>query len=87
MAGYGTDVWTAGGDYSFVPCVAPFVGALIGGAIYDFFIFTGDSPMNREQFGWIQLKEHWHDWRAKVHNNDEKNLPIAPEGLPTNMHL
>lgn len=38
-------------NFSIIPCTAPFVGAIIGGAIYDILIFTGDSPFNRKRFG------------------------------------
>jgi aquaglyceroporin related protein, other eukaryote len=31
--------------------VAPFFGCLTGGFLYDLFIFTGDSPINRPCFG------------------------------------
>jgi aquaglyceroporin related protein, other eukaryote len=31
--------------------VAPFLGCLFGGIIYDIFIFTGQSPINTPCFG------------------------------------
>ena len=31
--------------------VAPFLGCLTGGFLYDLFIFTGDSPVNEAGFG------------------------------------
>jgi aquaglyceroporin related protein len=34
-----------------VPIVAPFLGCLFGGFLYDTFLFTGDSPMNLPYMG------------------------------------
>lgn len=34
-----------------VPLVAPLVGALFGGFLYDVFIFEGQSPINRPWMG------------------------------------
>ncbi|GAO49735.1 hypothetical protein G7K_3878-t1 [Saitoella complicata NRRL Y-17804] len=50
-AGYGSGVWTAGNSYWWIPCVAPFCGCLFGGLVYDLLLFTGDSPVNRPNFG------------------------------------
>ncbi|RKP37563.1 aquaporin-like protein [Dimargaris cristalligena] len=36
-AGYGSEPWIAHDRWAWVPCVAPFVGGLIGGFLYDFF--------------------------------------------------
>ncbi|RKP37564.1 aquaporin-like protein, partial [Dimargaris cristalligena] len=36
--GYGSEPFTAANNYAWVPVVAPFPGALIGGLIYDFMI-------------------------------------------------
>ena len=49
--GYGHEVWSAGGYYFWIPMVAPFLGALFGGIIYDIFIFTGPSPINSPYMG------------------------------------
>ncbi|OLL24926.1 Aquaporin-7 [Neolecta irregularis DAH-3] len=46
-AGYGTEVWSSGNYYFWIPMVAPFFGCLLGGGVYDFLIFTGDSPVNK----------------------------------------
>lgn len=40
--GYGHEVWSAGGYYFWIPMVAPFLGCLFGGVLYDVFIFTGE---------------------------------------------
>ncbi|KAF2170213.1 hypothetical protein M409DRAFT_64544 [Zasmidium cellare ATCC 36951] len=53
--GYGSDVWSAGGYYFWIPMVAPFPGCLFGGILYDLFIFTGQSPINQPWFGLGQL--------------------------------
>lgn len=50
--GYGNEVWTAGHYYFWVPMLAPFAGCLLGGFIYDVFVYTGaESPVNAPYFG------------------------------------
>ncbi|PFH55551.1 hypothetical protein XA68_18072 [Ophiocordyceps unilateralis] len=51
MLGYGSEVWSAGGYYFWIPMVAPFLGTLTGGALYDLFIYTGESPINSPWLG------------------------------------
>lgn len=53
MVGYGVDVFKAGGHYFWIPMVAPFLGCTFGGWLYDFFLFTGESPVNTP---WMGLK-------------------------------
>lgn len=74
--GYGSEVFTYGGNYSIIPCTAPFVGALIGGAIYDILIFTGDSPFNRKHFG----LDEWR-WKKTVMNPLDELADALPDGL------
>jgi aquaglyceroporin related protein len=50
-AGYGTGVFSAGGYYFWIPMVAPFLGALTGGGLYDLFLFSGESPANSPWLG------------------------------------
>ena len=38
VAGWGSEVFTAGNYFFWVPIVGPCVGAVLGGAAYDFFI-------------------------------------------------
>lgn len=46
--GYGSEVWSAGGYYFWIPIVAPLIGCTFGGFLYDTLIFTGaDSPINK----------------------------------------
>ena len=50
--GYGTEVWSAGNYYFWVPIVAPFIGCTFGGFLYDAFIYTGpESPLNTPWLG------------------------------------
>ncbi|KAH6950294.1 aquaporin-like protein [Ilyonectria sp. MPI-CAGE-AT-0026] len=49
--GYGTEVWTAGDYYFWVPIIAPFLGCVFGGFLYDAFIYTGESPINAAFLG------------------------------------
>lgn len=51
MIGYGSEVWSAGGYYFWIPMVAPFFGTVFGGFLYDTFIFTGQSPINTPGMG------------------------------------
>ncbi|KAL6867121.1 aquaporin-like protein [Trichoderma novae-zelandiae] len=53
--GYGHQVWTAGDYYFWVPVIAPFLGCLCGGFLYDTFIFTGDSPINLPYMGFTRV--------------------------------
>jgi aquaglyceroporin related protein len=53
--GYGSEVWSAGNYYFWIPMVAPFVGCLTGGILYDMFIYTGESPINTPWFGLAKL--------------------------------
>lgn len=51
----GHDVWSAGGYYFWIPMVAPFCGCVFGGVLYDFFIYTGPSPVNTAFFGLLDI--------------------------------
>ncbi|KAI6245593.1 Aquaporin [Erysiphe necator] len=53
--GYGSDVWTAGDYYFWIPMVVPFLGCLFGGFLYDAFLYTGESPLNEPWFGLKRL--------------------------------
>ncbi|KAI5460989.1 aquaporin-like protein [Mariannaea sp. PMI_226] len=55
MIGYGHEVWSAGGYYFWIPMVVPFLGCSFGGFLYDFFIFSGDSPINTPGLGLPRL--------------------------------
>ncbi|EXK28286.1 aquaglyceroporin like protein, other eukaryote [Fusarium oxysporum f. sp. lycopersici 4287] len=55
MIGYGSEVWSAGGYYFWIPMVAPFMGCAFGGLLYDVFIYTGPSPINTPGMGLPRL--------------------------------
>ncbi|KAG5363895.1 putative membrane protein [Yarrowia sp. B02] len=56
MIGYGSKVWTTGNYYFWVPIIAPFIGAALGGFFYDFFLYTGDeSPLNWPYMGFDRI--------------------------------
>ncbi|KEY65706.1 hypothetical protein S7711_07533 [Stachybotrys chartarum IBT 7711] len=55
MVGYGHEVWSAGGYYFWIPMVAPFFGCLLGGFLYDAFIYEGKSPVNTPMLGLPRL--------------------------------
>ncbi|TQW00023.1 aquaglyceroporin [Cordyceps javanica] len=57
FVGYGTEVFSAGGYYFWIPIVAPFFGTLFGGFLYDLFIYTGPSPINSPWFGLKRLAQ------------------------------
>jgi MIP family channel proteins len=44
VAGWGSEVWSAGGHWWWVPIAAPCVGALVGGFVYDVFITRRYPP-------------------------------------------
>ncbi|KHN96069.1 aquaglyceroporin [Metarhizium album ARSEF 1941] len=59
MIGYGAEVFSANGNYFWIPMVAPFFGCLTGGFLYDLFIYTGESPINSPYFGFRRfLRPH-----------------------------
>jgi aquaglyceroporin related protein len=60
--GYGSEVFSAGGYYFWIPIVAPFLGTLFGGFLYDVFIFTGESPINTP---WMGLKRIFRPHRER----------------------
>lgn len=49
--GYGSEVWSAGGYYFWIPMVSPFLGCVFGGFLYDVLLFTGESPINTPYWG------------------------------------
>lgn len=50
--GYGSEMFTAYDNYSWVPVIAPVIGAVLGGGLYDLFIYQGtDLPLNKPGFG------------------------------------
>jgi aquaglyceroporin related protein len=56
--GYGTEMMSAYDWYFWVPMIIPVIGCLLGGFIYDFFVYQGlDSPLNQPKFGYEQKKK------------------------------
>ena len=49
--GYGSEVWSAGNYYFWIPMVAPFLGCTFGGFLYDLLLFQGESPINTPYMG------------------------------------
>ncbi|ODQ80610.1 hypothetical protein BABINDRAFT_160867 [Babjeviella inositovora NRRL Y-12698] len=50
--GYGGDMFSVYDGYAWVPVVAPIIGGLLGGGLYDLFIYQGkESPVNKRNFG------------------------------------
>jgi len=48
LVGYGVEVFSANGFYFWIPIVAPIVGGLVAGFVYDALIYWGDkSPLNK----------------------------------------
>lgn len=43
VAGYGSEVFTNSGSYTWVPIIGPFVGAVLGGLIYEILIDSGSN--------------------------------------------
>lgn len=58
ILGYGSQVWSAGGYYFWIPIVCPVIGCTFGGFLYDFFIYTGDeTPINQRNFGLTRFQD------------------------------
>ncbi|POR34784.1 Aquaglyceroporin [Tolypocladium paradoxum] len=68
MAGYGPEVFSFGGYYFWIPMVAPFLGTLTGGALYDLFIYTGESPINTPWLGISRLFQPRRSVWSNTHN-------------------
>nr|POE79666.1 aquaporin-3 [Quercus suber] len=51
MVGYGSAVYTTANHYFWIPLVAPTLGAVFGGFLYDTLLFTGQSPINTPYWG------------------------------------
>ncbi|CAG8464959.1 17020_t:CDS:2 [Acaulospora colombiana] len=47
LVGYGVEVFTTSHFYFWVPLVAPVIGGLSAGFVYDSMIYWGKSPLNR----------------------------------------
>jgi len=72
FVGYGTEVWSAGGYYFWVPMVCPFIGCTFGGFLYDMLLYTGKSPINTE----------WLGFKALVRPDKKKIFRAVKEGDP-----
>lgn len=88
MIGYGSEVWSAGGYYFWIPIVAPFIGCLLGGFLYDAFMYTGDeSPINWPWLGFDRLfnphKRIEHDMGTVQQNVDAPMLVDAHPNMGT----
>jgi aquaglyceroporin related protein len=65
IVGYGSEVWSAGDYYFWIPMVVPFLGCTFGGFLYDTFIYTGpESPINQPWMGLKPLLQGRY-WRKK----------------------
>jgi aquaglyceroporin related protein len=75
IVGYGSNVWSAGEYYFWVPMVAPFCGCLFGGLLYDVFIYTGpESPINKPWWGLKGLMMNMRHGRIRSKKDLEKGL-------------
>ncbi|KAG5362557.1 putative membrane protein [Yarrowia sp. C11] len=72
MIGYGGKVWSTGTWYFWVPIIAPFIGGVLGGFMYDLFMYTGDeSPVNWPYMGFDRLLyifDKKHKWPRIEHD-------------------
>lgn len=73
ILGYGTEVWSAGNYYFWIPMVAPFIGCTFGGFLYDVFIYTGESPVNTP---WMGLKR-FTQLNRRTWSNTYRNKPTV----------
>lgn len=72
--GYGHEVWSAGGYYFWIPMVAPFLGCLFGGFLYDVFIYTGPSPINTPYMGLGDLFKPKEAVKNRVEDQKKENI-------------
>jgi len=63
FVGYGSEVWSAGGYYFWIPMIAPFIGCTFGGFLYDTLIYTGESPINTP---WMGVKRVVHPTKKGI---------------------
>ena len=54
--------------------VAPFLGCLFGGFLYDVFLFTGESPINTPYFGLGDLLHPRKAITERVQEHKEQGL-------------
>jgi len=71
MAGYGTELWTAYNWYwVWCPLAAPLCGGVVGGFLYDLFLYKGlESPLNA-RWGNTSKRHHEESGMAPVSNVD-----------------
>lgn len=74
MGSPGHEVWSAGGYYFWIPMVAPFCGCVFGGVLYDFFIYTGPSPINTAWFGLLGIIHPKRTAKERVKAQKEEGL-------------
>lgn len=66
VGGYGSELFSYGHYYFWVPLVIPLIGCLLGAFIYDVFIYQGhDSPLNQTDFGLHERSAHIREFRLK----------------------
>ncbi|TLD04468.1 uncharacterized protein PgNI_12065 [Pyricularia grisea] len=54
-----------------IPMVAPFFGCLLGGFIYDAFLYTGESPINTPWMGLKRLTQPRRDVWSNTYQRKE----------------
>ncbi len=65
ILGYGSEVWSAGNYYFWVPIVAPLFGTLFGGFLYDIFIYTGPESLINTPWLGAKVLVTGRAWRDK----------------------
>ncbi|KAB5593834.1 membrane protein [Ceratobasidium theobromae] len=74
MAGYGRELWNYRGQYwLYTPLIGPIVGAILGNAVYDAFLYTGsDSIFNKPD---AEARSR------RIHAPAEAKGKITPSGM------
>ncbi|KAF1981334.1 aquaporin [Aulographum hederae CBS 113979] len=75
IVGYGTEVWSAGGYYFWIPIAMSFAGCFFGAFLYDLAIYTGPSPVNTPWMGLKQIFRPDLAVKARVKRNREFSDP------------
>jgi aquaglyceroporin related protein len=85
--GYGSEVFSAGGYYFWIPIVAPCIGCAFGGFLYDSLVYTGaESPINMKYVGFARLRQFIHPHGEKSEEEEEVEYRHNPNSLTGQVH-
>ena len=74
MRSYAHNFILQGGYYFWIPMIAPFIGCLFGGLLYDIFIYTGPSPINSPYFGLMDVVKPKQSVQKRMEDHKKDNI-------------